>query len=188
MKKNLFVSAMIMASLSLPALAKETVGKVTGISLTGDKVTVTIEQGTINPFANEKFTPSGTTVTETVPVDIGVEPYIPQRGERQTAAPQKKEQGARQGSTREGNTSERREPNGNNPTDNRKPPMQRASVKQLSLDQLVCLVYADDNTTVEKILVQPNPMMQVEQRQPAQQEESGQRKKQQPQQGSTKRR
>lgn len=179
MKKNYFVPALALALVCTPLFAEQKVGRLTGISVTGETATLTIEEGALNPFSQDGFIATNGVFTQTVPLNVAVEFFAPKgpHEPRPNGALQQKREP--KPNDRERRTLDPRE----NPNEDSKaqkqdkkerrpePPLRaqdkdeqrlpppKASVTQLHIDQLICLVYGEDDASVEKILVQPRHAM-----------------------------
>ena len=133
MKKIVMFAAAV--ALSIPLFAENKVGKVTGIQVNDKTATINLAEGLINPFSEDFFSKSGES-TVTVPIDVAVEFYFPKRPNA-PEAPKAKDNDKREDKKME-------------------PP--KLEVKNLKVDQMVQVVYAQDGKTVEKIQVQPMMM------------------------------
>ena len=142
MKKIVMVVAAA-AALSIPLFAENKVGKITGIQVGESNATISLAEGLLNPFDESGFTKSGDS-SVTVPLDVAVEFYFPRRGRladdrKAEARPQKedvKEDEAKKDEAK-------------------RPEFPTLNVKNLRIDQLVQVVFAEDGKTVEKIQLQP---------------------------------
>ena len=152
MKKTIIVSACVAAFLCAQSFAENATGKITGISVTDSTATVTIAEGVVDPFSNEGFTASGKTITETIPLDTAVQFFVP--APKRAKAPSAKE---------ESKTAKKAPARPENTAKAVRPQFPKLSVKQLHIDQLVSFVYAEDDTSVEKILIQAPKLPQVAQ-------------------------
>jgi hypothetical protein len=132
MKKIVMVVAA--AALSIPLFAQNKVGKVTGIQVKDNEAIVSLAEGLLNPFEEGGFTKSGDS-SVTVPIDVAVEFYFPKMGKAPEGFPPR-------------DADENRD-------DSRRPEFPKLEVKNLRIDQLVQIVYAEDGKTVEKIQLQP---------------------------------
>lgn len=139
MKKVVMVVALA-AVFGIPLFAQNKVGKVTGVQVQENQVVVNIAEGLINPFEEGGFTKSGDS-SVTVPLDLAVEFYFPMMGRRpEGKQPEDKKAGT-----------------ASQADESKTPEFPKLEVKNLKIDQMVQVVYAEDGKTVEKI--QTLPMM-----------------------------
>lgn len=136
MKKIVMVVAAA-AVFGIPLFAQNKVGKVTGIQVKDNEAVVSIAEGLINPFEEGGFTKSGD-ASVTVPLDVAVEFYFPRMGKAPEGIPEKDADAKKKGD-------DKRE----------RPEMPKLEVKNLKIDQLVQVVYAEDGKTVSKIQTMP---------------------------------
>lgn len=136
MKKIVMVVAAV-AVFGIPLFAQNKVGKVTGIQVKGNEAIVSIAEGLINPFEEGGFTKSGD-ASVTVPIDVAVEFYFPRMGKAPEGFPAKDADDKKK-------ADDKRE----------RPEMPKMEVKNLKIDQLVQVVYAEDGKTVSKIQTLP---------------------------------
>lgn len=146
MKKIVMVVAAA-AVFGIPLFAQNKVGKVTGIQVKDNEAVVSIAEGLINPFEEGGFTKSGD-ASVTVPLDVAVEFYFPWMGKAPKDIPAKDADSSKK------NFDVRR---GDNADDKQAklPEMPKLEVKNLKIDQLVQVVYAEDGKTVSKIQAMP---------------------------------
>ncbi|MBQ3800491.1 MAG: hypothetical protein II837_09375 [Treponema sp.] len=136
MKKIVMVVAAA-AVFGIPLFAQNKIGKVTGIQVKDNEAVVSIAEGLINPFEEGGFTKSGD-ASVTVPLDVAVEFYFPRMAKAPEGIPEKDADAKKKGDDK----SER-------------PEMPKLEVKNLKIDQLVQVVYAEDGKTVSKIQAMP---------------------------------
>lgn len=162
MKKTIILSACIAAALCAQSFAENATGKITGISVSDSTASITIAEGVVDPFSNTGFTASGKTITESMPLNVAVEFFRPSPKSDKMV---QKNLPARPNMQKAGNAF---------------PRAPKMSVKQLHIDQLVSFVYAENDSTVEKVLIQA-PKIQASKmpsaaRQPAAQNKRGNNK------------
>lgn len=136
MKKTIILSACIAAALCAQSFAENATGKITGISVSDSTASITIAEGVVDPFSNTGFTASGKTITESMPLNVAVEFFRPSPKSDKKV---QKDLPARPNMQKAGNAF---------------PRAPKMNVKQLHIDQLVSFVYAENDSTVEKILIQ----------------------------------
>ena len=144
MKKIVMVVAAA-AVFGIPLFAQNKVGKVTGIQVKDNEAIVSIAEGLINPFEEGGFTKSGD-ASVTVPLDVAVEFYFPKMGKAPEGIPAKDADAKKKADDRR----ERRDEKSAE-----RPEMPKLEVKNLKIDQLVQVVYAEDGKTVSKIQTLP---------------------------------
>ena len=147
MKKAVFIAAAL-ATLSIPLFAENKVGKLTGIQVKDSEVVLSIAEGLVNPFAEDGFVKSGN-LTVSVPLDVAVEFYVPQRN-REPDRPAPDADGAKDVRKKKDATAEKR-------SDEERGGPRRPALKasQLKIDQLVQVVYGEDGKSVAKIQTLP---------------------------------
>lgn len=148
MKKITMVVAAA-AVFGIPLFAQNKVGKVTGIQVKDNEAVVSIAEGLINPFEEGGFTKSGD-ASVTVPLDVAVEFYFPRMAKAAEGFQPKDADGRK----RDGRTDDRRAEKQDETADE-KPAFPTLEVKNLKIDQLVQVVYAEDGKTVSKIQALP---------------------------------
>ena len=153
MKKITMVVAAA-AVFGIPLFAQNKVGKVTGIQVKDNEAVVSIAEGLINPFEEGGFTKSGD-ASVTVPLDVAVEFYFPRMAKAAEGFQPKDADGRK----RDGRADDRRAETQDEKTDE-KPAFPTLEVKNLKIDQLVQVVYAEDGKTVSKIQALPRQTRQ----------------------------
>ena len=146
MKKIVMVMAAA-AVFGIPLFAQNKVGKVTGIQVKDNEAIVSIAEGLINPFEEGGFTKSGDS-SVTVPLDVAVEFYFPRMGKAPDGFQPK-----------DGDTRKKADEKwGDRKDEAKRPEFPKLEVKNLKIDQLVQVVYAEDGKTVSKIQTMPTMM------------------------------
>ena len=146
MKKIVMVIAAA-AVFGIPLFAQNKVGKVTGIQVKDNEAIVSIAEGLINPFEEGGFTKSGD-ASVTVPLDVAVEFYFPRMGKAPEGF-QPKDADVRKKADEK--WAEKKD-------EAKMPEFPKLEVKNLKIDQLVQVVYAEDGKTVSKIQAMPTMM------------------------------